>query len=46
MEMRKYHKPALSTINAPKDILGSVKKVMMMGALENWIRILMGQYRF
>ena len=33
------YKPALSTINAPKkDILGSVKKVMMMGALENWIQ--------
>ena len=33
------YKPALGNINAPKkDILGSVKKVMMMGSLEKWIQ--------
>ena len=33
------YKPALGFIDAPKkEILGSVKKVMMMGATEKWIR--------
>ena len=33
------YKPALGAIDAPKkDILGAVKKVMMMSALENWIQ--------
>jgi len=32
------YKPALGYIDAPKkDIVGAVKKVMMMGSLENWI---------
>ena len=33
------YKPALGLIDAPKkDILGAVKKVMMMGATEKWIQ--------
>lgn len=33
------YKPALATINASKkDILNAVKKTMMMGAVEKWIR--------
>ena len=32
------YKPALSAIDASKDILGAVKKTMMMGALEQWIK--------
>ena len=33
------YKPALGSIDAPKkDVLGAVKKVMMMGATEKWIQ--------
>ena len=36
---KEAYKPALGNINAPKkDILGSVKQVMMMGSLEKWIQ--------